>query len=148
MKEGITGAHFWKVVNRWKMYSFLMATNNNASTLFQNRQKRSLLCMYTRNRLPTMVMYTAKLSTKPETNHPSRGHPISATWELSGQHCGFEHWEPSGELTKKCFNFPNEKIDIIIDIITNSYDTVNIRIFLPQMKRKIFQVGCSKKSVN
>jgi hypothetical protein len=45
MKEGITGAHFWKVVNRWKMYSFLMATNNNASTHFQNRQKRSLLCM-------------------------------------------------------------------------------------------------------
>jgi hypothetical protein len=45
MKEGITGTHFWKVVNRWKMYSFLVATNNNASTLFQNWQKRSLLCM-------------------------------------------------------------------------------------------------------
>ena len=75
-----------------------------------------------------MVTYTAKLLNKPETNHPSRRHPISATWEFSGKHCGFDPCEPSGELTKKCFNFPNEKVDLPI---TNSYDTVTfMNIFI------------------
>jgi hypothetical protein len=78
----------WLSVQSWQGTNVIYSSDYNVPPLFRNLQTRTLtcrLCGTVHTHYPRWS--TVRLSLLQPDNHPSRGHPLSKTWQHAGQLC-------------------------------------------------------------